>query len=263
MSSSIIRPTRSGRVERQAMRDAGAAVVGADVEALVAERGHQRDRIGGHRRACCARRAWHRPQAGRIAVAAQVHRDDAEALGERRRDPVPHRRGLRMAVQQQQRRAGAAAARMQLDAGMAEAVRREAFEHAADYALAALALAAALRSRTTIATPTTVSAMPEHHRQGEDLAEQQPGHHRGARRHQVEQARHRGRLAALDQQVEQRAAAEGQHADRPGHRQDEVAVPVHRLGLEQSASGRQIARPASICTALAVRTSHGATKRFW
>ena len=43
-----------------------------------------------------------------VAVAAQVGGDDREALGEPRRDLVPHDVGLRVAVQEQQRRAGAA-----------------------------------------------------------------------------------------------------------------------------------------------------------
>ena len=96
------------------------------------------------------------------------------------------------------------------------------------------------------------------------FAEQQPGHHRGARRHQVEQAGHRGRRAALDQQVQQRAAAQRQHAapTRPSRRPRSGAS---RIGsVSSSASGRRDRRaPRRSCTALAVRTSQGATKRFW
>src|SRR5882672_9328571 len=47
------------------------------------------------------------------------------------------------------------------------------------------------------------------HRHAELFSEQQPRHHRGARRYQVEQARHVRGGTALDQQVEQGAAAEG------------------------------------------------------
>jgi hypothetical protein len=44
-----------------------------------------------------------------VSVAAQVGGDDGEALGEPRRDLVPHEVRLRVAVKEQQRRAGAAA----------------------------------------------------------------------------------------------------------------------------------------------------------
>ena len=45
-----------------------------------------------------------RRRPGGAAVAAQVGRDHGEPLGQAGRDPVPHGRGLRVAVQQQQRR---------------------------------------------------------------------------------------------------------------------------------------------------------------
>ena len=65
----------------------------------------------------------------RIAVAAQVHRHDAESFGQRGRDPMPHGRGLRVPVQQQQGRALTAAPGIQLDALVHESKRSEAFEH--------------------------------------------------------------------------------------------------------------------------------------
>ena len=42
------------------------------------------------------------------AITAQVGRDDREALGEARRDLVPHHMSLRIAVNEEQRRAVAA-----------------------------------------------------------------------------------------------------------------------------------------------------------
>ena len=69
-------------------------------------------------------RAWRRahgpPSAARLeraAVAAQVGADHREALGQRRRHRVPHRVRLRVAVQQQQRRARAAVAQPDRAAG--------------------------------------------------------------------------------------------------------------------------------------------------
>ena len=44
----------------------------------------------------------------RPAIAAQIRADDGEPPGQLRCDQVPHRMGLRVAMQQQQRRPGAA-----------------------------------------------------------------------------------------------------------------------------------------------------------
>jgi hypothetical protein len=52
-------PYPLGRVERQPVSDPGTAVVRADDEALVTERGHQGDRVGPPSPACCAPHAWH------------------------------------------------------------------------------------------------------------------------------------------------------------------------------------------------------------
>ena len=62
---------------------------------------------------------------GGVAVAAQVGADDGEALGEPRRDPVPHRVRLRIAVQQQERRPAAADPQLDLGTRAGDAPRLE------------------------------------------------------------------------------------------------------------------------------------------
>ena len=95
-------------IEREPVRDASAAVVADDGEALVAERAHQRDHVGRHRALAVLRvielGRRRRRRLGRVAIAAQVGNDEREVGGERARDAVPHRVRLRVAVQQQQRR---------------------------------------------------------------------------------------------------------------------------------------------------------------
>ena len=88
------------------MRDAPAAIVADELEPREAQRLHQLDL------SCAIARfeyaTWRAPLVGlrRIAVAAQIAADDGEACGEPRRDLVPDRVRLRIAVQ-----AGAAAGR--------------------------------------------------------------------------------------------------------------------------------------------------------
>ena len=121
MSITARRATRSRMVEREPVRDAAAAVVADHREALVAERAHQRDQVGGHRPLAVLRVVERgrrcRRGLGRVAVAAQVGDDEAEVGRQRARDAPPHRVRLRIAVQQQQRRLGriAAGASEQLD----------------------------------------------------------------------------------------------------------------------------------------------------
>ena len=96
-------------VEREPVRDAAAAVVADDGEALVAERAHQRDQVGGHRALAVlrvielGRRRGRR--LGRIAVAAQVGNDEA-----RSRRPARARPGATSRASADSRAAAAAAA---------------------------------------------------------------------------------------------------------------------------------------------------------
>ena len=102
-------------VERHAVRDAGAAVVAGDEEALEAERAHDLDLVLGHGAERVVGVVAAAARLGAVAVAAQVGRDDREVLGEPRRDLVPHDVGQRVAVQQQQRRPVAAVAQVDGD----------------------------------------------------------------------------------------------------------------------------------------------------
>ena len=72
-------------------------------EALEPEPTHDLDLIGRHG-ALAVMHAVRRRPAFRVAIAAQVGRDHGEALGQARRNLVPGEVGLRMAVQQQERR---------------------------------------------------------------------------------------------------------------------------------------------------------------
>src|SRR5262249_4626966 len=91
-------------VERHAVRDPAAAVVAAYEEFLVAERAHDLDLILRHRALGVAGVIGLAVRLLAVAVAAEVGGDDAEALRELGRDLVPDDVGLRVAVQQQQRR---------------------------------------------------------------------------------------------------------------------------------------------------------------
>ncbi len=119
----------SGMVERHAVGDAPAAVVPGDGEAVMAKLRHDTDEVGRHRPFRVG--AVVRIAAGlaEFAVAAQVGGDDGEAFGQRGSDLVPHDVRLRVAVDQQQRRAAAAGPIGDLDAGRVEAMRGEIVEH--------------------------------------------------------------------------------------------------------------------------------------
>ena len=117
MSSTATRSTALRMIEAQPVRDARAAVVAGEPEAREAQRAHQLDLVRRHRALRVVDVAGAAVGLRRIAVAAQVAADDGEALGEARRDPVPHRVRLRIAVQQQERRAAAADDAVDLRAG--------------------------------------------------------------------------------------------------------------------------------------------------
>ena len=73
----------------------------------------------------------------------------------------------------------------------------------------------------------------------EPLVEQDIGHDGGHRRHQIEQARHRGRRRAPDQPVQQPDRADRQHHRQPDQRQHELLGPVHHIALEQPRAGAE------------------------
>jgi hypothetical protein len=91
-------------VQRHPVRHPGAAVVADHGEPVEAERRHQPDLVGRHgpERVPGVVRTGVGP--GRVAVAAQVGRDDRVLARQLGRDPVPHHVALWEAVQQQDRR---------------------------------------------------------------------------------------------------------------------------------------------------------------
>ena len=74
---------------------------------------HQRHHVARHLGLGIGRVVRRRAGLEGAAIAAQVGAIDGEAVGQRRRDAMPHRMGLRVAVQQQQRRPLAAMAQAQ------------------------------------------------------------------------------------------------------------------------------------------------------
>ena len=104
-------------VERHPVRHTGAAVVADHGEPVEAERRHQRDLVRGHRLERVPGVVVARGRPARVAVAAQVRRDDGAVAGQLGGDPVPHDVALREAVQQQDGRPVAAADRVDAHAG--------------------------------------------------------------------------------------------------------------------------------------------------
>ena len=90
------------------MRDAAAAIVADHGEAVEAQGRHQLDLVLGHGALAVVDVALAAGRLVRVAIAAQIGRDDGEALGEDGGNLVPGGMGLRVAVQQEQRRAAAA-----------------------------------------------------------------------------------------------------------------------------------------------------------
>jgi hypothetical protein len=116
-------------VQGQAVGGAPAPVMAHQVEALEAQRPHDRQLVIGHRPervvgvVRCPRRL------GRGAVAAQIRTDHGVVPRQQGRHPRPQIQVLRVAVQKQQARAVAADAAMDLDVADADLVGRETFEH--------------------------------------------------------------------------------------------------------------------------------------
>lgn len=96
-------------VERQAIGGAAAAIVARDREPLEAERRHHRHLIARHGAFGIGRVIGGLGAVeAAFAIAAQIGANHGEFSGEMRRDLVPARMRLGIAVEQQQRRAGAA-----------------------------------------------------------------------------------------------------------------------------------------------------------
>jgi hypothetical protein len=123
-----------GVLHRHAERHVAAAVVAGDGEALVAERAHQLQPVARHRPLRVRLVVGCRRRLRRLPVPAQVGADDGEAGRQQRRHAVPGDVRARVAVEQQQRRAGAAVAHAQHRLPDVGALEREAFEHGAPHA---------------------------------------------------------------------------------------------------------------------------------
>jgi hypothetical protein len=126
---------RLGRVERQPLRDAAAAVMAGDGEALVAEVRHQREDVARHRALGVRRVVGGGRRAARLAVAAQVGADDGVALGQQRRHAVARScacadgRGAGPPAGRRQPVANADRRVTRVDALEREAVEEHAFDH--------------------------------------------------------------------------------------------------------------------------------------
>ena len=98
----------AGMIERQAVGDAAAAIMAGERKMHVAELLHRLDDGLRHRALGIGRVILVALRHIRPAVTRQVGDDQREAVGELRRDAVPHHMRFGKAVQQQQRRALAA-----------------------------------------------------------------------------------------------------------------------------------------------------------
>jgi hypothetical protein len=93
-------------VARQTMRHAGATIMPDQMELRVPKRLHHLDHIQRHRALCVVAVVWQTRRLGTVAVTAQIGADHAVTPGQNRRDPVPDRQSLWVAMQQQHRFAG-------------------------------------------------------------------------------------------------------------------------------------------------------------
>ncbi len=95
---------RVGMVQRHAVRDPAAAVVAGHAKTPMAEAAHQRDLILGHAALGIGNMLLAALRLAAVAITAQIRRHDGEVFSEARGHLAPGDMGLRMAVQQQQRR---------------------------------------------------------------------------------------------------------------------------------------------------------------
>ena len=98
----------------------------------------------------------------------------------------------------------------------------------------------------TSATPATQTAMPTSADRRKLLVEHQPGHQRGHRRRQIEQAHHARRRLTADQEIQQPDRAERQPEHQPGDRDQKLAAPAHHHGLGRERADREQRRGARI-----------------
>ena len=116
-------------IQHQPVRDPGAAIVADQAEPAEAELAHQPDLVLGHRSLGVHLACGVRLGLGRVAVAAQVSDHDGVVPGQAGGDLPPHQVVLRVAVQQQQRRARPGDGAVDGDAGHVHAAVAEAGQH--------------------------------------------------------------------------------------------------------------------------------------
>ena len=120
------------RIQCQPMRNPCATIMRQDLKAWETEACHQRHHIGGHCALGIRRMIRADRRLGRIAIAAQIRRDHSEITCQNGGHTMPHGMGLRIAVQQQERRPGTGTAQPDaLPIGFA-CFQREAFKEGHD-----------------------------------------------------------------------------------------------------------------------------------
>ena len=118
-----------GMVERQALHDIAAAIVANSVEAMMAERFHERDEIACHRPLTGLRVIGTIRRHSGVPIAAQVRADHAiTGVDERRRHCIPRGMGAGMAVHQQYSRTVATISDSQTYVANVDAVEVEALK---------------------------------------------------------------------------------------------------------------------------------------
>jgi len=100
--------------------------VAGDGEAVEAQRRHSLDLVEGEGPLRIAHVVGSGGGLGAVAVAAQIGDDDGERGGQARGELAPHQMGLRVAVQQQERRSAAAGHQVDLGARGRDPAAREA-----------------------------------------------------------------------------------------------------------------------------------------
>ena len=106
-----------------------------------------------------------------------------------------------------------------------------------------------------MATPASVSAMPDELYRPEPLAEQRPGDQGRGRRHEEEQAGDRGSVASAQQEIEQRDRPRESTITSQSKGEDELGGPFDPPGLEQQRGHPQAAAAAANWIMLALRRS--------
>ena len=121
----------AGMVEGHPMTDPAAAIVTGDRERLEAERRHHLDLVAGGGSFRVRRVVGVRGRFAAVAIAPEIGGDHGEPLGEPGCDLVPDDVGLGIAVQQQQRRTGAAVNGVDRRPAGVDVDRGESLEHVA------------------------------------------------------------------------------------------------------------------------------------